>query len=82
VDFYLSHKSALVSNPSKFERVSELVRKSLHFFLLLPPLVSPKCGADIDVLILESLHPSICLMEIKHASLRASSGDNGLNYES
>jgi hypothetical protein len=27
VDFYSCHKSALFSNPSKFERASELVRK-------------------------------------------------------
>jgi hypothetical protein len=44
--------------------------KSLHFFLLLPPWVSPKCRVDIDGLILESLHSSICLVEIKHVSLR------------
>jgi hypothetical protein len=41
VDFYSRHKSALVSNPSKFEQVSELVRKVftsarcyLHWYLL------------------------------------------------
>jgi hypothetical protein len=41
VDFYSCHKSALVSNPSKFERASELVRKVftssrfyLHWYLL------------------------------------------------
>jgi hypothetical protein len=36
VDFYSCHKSALVSNPSKFERASELVRKvftSTHCYL-------------------------------------------------
>jgi hypothetical protein len=36
VEFYPWHKSALVSNPSKFERSSELVRKvftSSHFYL-------------------------------------------------
>jgi hypothetical protein len=36
VDFYPWHKSALVSNPSKFERASELVRKvftSFHCYL-------------------------------------------------
>jgi hypothetical protein len=27
VDFYPSHKSVLVSNPTKFERAGELVRK-------------------------------------------------------
>jgi hypothetical protein len=46
-------------------------------------IISPKCGVNIDNgLILESLHSSICLVEIKHVSLRFSSGDNGLNYES
>jgi hypothetical protein len=41
VDFYSCHKSALVSNPSKFERAGELVRKVftssrcyLHLYLL------------------------------------------------
>jgi hypothetical protein len=41
VDFYPWHKSFLVSNPSKFERASELVRKVftssrcyLHWYLL------------------------------------------------
>jgi hypothetical protein len=41
VDFYSRHKSVLVSNPSKFERASELVRKVitsssyyLHWYLL------------------------------------------------
>jgi hypothetical protein len=41
VDFYSCHKSALVSNPSKFERASEVVRKvvppsrcHLHQYLL------------------------------------------------
>jgi hypothetical protein len=36
VDSYSCHKSALVSNPSKFERASELVRKvftSSRFYL-------------------------------------------------
>jgi hypothetical protein len=64
------------------ERASELVKKNLHFFLLLPPLVSPKCGVDNDGLILESLHSSICLVEIQHVSLQVSNGNNGLNYES
>jgi hypothetical protein len=36
VEFYSCHKSALVSNPPKFERASELVRKTFtysHCFL-------------------------------------------------
>jgi hypothetical protein len=36
VDFYPCHKSALASNPLKFERASELVRKvftSSRFYL-------------------------------------------------
>jgi hypothetical protein len=36
VEFYSCHKSALVSNPSKFERARELVRKvftSSRFYL-------------------------------------------------
>jgi hypothetical protein len=81
VDFYPWHKSVLVSDPSKSERASELVRKS-SLLLVLPPSVSPKCRVDIDGLIVESLHSSICSVEIKHACLRASSGDSGLNYES
>jgi hypothetical protein len=80
VDFYPRHKSVLSSKPSKFEWVSELVR-SLHFFSLLPPLISPKCRVDIDGLILESLHPSICSVENKCVSLRASSGDNRLIFK-
>jgi hypothetical protein len=71
-----------VSNPSNFERVSELVRKVFTSSHFLPPLISPKCRVDIDGLILESLHPSICSVAIKHVSLRASSEDNRLNYES
>jgi hypothetical protein len=78
VDFYSCPKSAFVSNPSKFERA----RKSLHFFSFLRPLISPKCRVDIDGFILESLHPSICSVEIKHVSLRAPSDDNGLIFES
>jgi hypothetical protein len=31
VDFYPWHKSVLVSNPSKFERASQLVRKVFTF---------------------------------------------------
>jgi hypothetical protein len=57
VDFYPWHKLVLVSDPSKFEQASELVRKSLHFFLLLPPLISPKCGVDIDGLIFGESSP-------------------------
>jgi hypothetical protein len=82
VDFYLWHKSVLVSNPSKLERASELVRKVFTSSRCYPTLISPKCRVDIDGLILESLQSFVCLVEIKHVSLRASSGDNGLNYES
>jgi hypothetical protein len=82
VDFYPRHKSVLASKPSKFEQVSELVRKVFTSFLLLPPLISPKCGVNIDGLILESPHPSVCSVEIKHVSLWASSGNNLLNYKS
>jgi hypothetical protein len=32
VDFYSCHMSSLVSNPSKFERASELVRKVFTSF--------------------------------------------------
>jgi hypothetical protein len=40
------------------------------------------CWRRVEGLVLKSLHASIFLEEIKHVSLRASSGDNGLNYES
>jgi hypothetical protein len=82
VDLYPWHKSVLVSNPSKFEWVSELVRKVftssrcyLHWCLL-------KAESTLMAWFLESLPPSICSMEIKHVSLRASSDDNGLTFES
>jgi hypothetical protein len=64
VDFYPWHKLVLVQTRQKIERASELVRKSLHLFSLLPPWISSKCRVDIDGLILESLHPSICSVEI------------------
>jgi hypothetical protein len=82
VDFYTWHKSVRFQTHQNFEWASELFRKFftssrcyLHWYL-------PKCGADIDGLILKSLHPSVCLVEIKHVSLRASSGNNVLNYKS
>jgi hypothetical protein len=82
VDLFLWHKSVLVSNPSKFEQASDLVRKIFTSSRLLPLLMSPKGGVDIDRLILESLHPSISSVEIKHVGLRASRDDNRLIFES
>jgi hypothetical protein len=45
-------------------------------------LISPKCRVDIDGLILESLHPSFCSVEVKNVSLQASSDDNELIFKS
>jgi hypothetical protein len=51
VDFHPLHRSVFVLNLSNFERASELVRKVFPSISLLPPLISPKCGVDIDGLI-------------------------------
>jgi hypothetical protein len=82
VDLFPWHKSVLVFNLSKFEQASELVRKIFTSSRLLPLLMSPKGGVDIDRLILESLHPSVSFVEIKHVDLRASRDDNRLIFES
>jgi hypothetical protein len=82
VEFLLMSYVSFGCNPLKFERASELVRKVftssccyLHWYLL-------NAESTLMAWFLESLHPSISSVEIKHASLRASSDDNGLIYES